>query len=278
MQYKRNETAESPETAGTTATGVETADGRYAPSHRAAEGWTIGRAEASTRRLSRGRKLWYGLLAYVLGGIMRWFWWTCRVQPVIGSEHLDELQSSGSPAIIAYWHQMHLLCANYLLRRAKAGDRIAFLISPSLTGEVPTAAARHWNIRVLRGSSTRSGGRSMREMHQVMVRDRYSMVVTADGPRGPLHEFKPGALLMSRMTGAPIVPIAYGAKRSVNWNSWDRFIVPLPFTRVALAIGEPFRIPKDTRIEDLPEIQRQIEVMMQKTAAQANEAVKEQNK
>lgn len=275
MQYQRNEMAESPETADTTATSVETAEGRYAPSHRAAEGWTIGRAEASKRRLSWGRKLWYGLLAYVLGGIMRWFWWSCRVKRVIGSEHLDELQSSGSPAIIAYWHQMHLLCANYLLRRGKAGDRIAFLISPSLTGEVPTAAARHWNIRVLRGSSTRSGGQSMREMHQVMVRDRYSIVVTADGPRGPLHKFKPGALLMSRMTGAPIVPIAYGAKRFVSWNSWDRFIIPLPFTRVALAIGEPFRIPKNTRIEDLPEIQQQIEVIMQKTAALANEAVKE---
>ena len=65
MEYKRHGTAESPATAGTTATSVETADGRYAPSHRAAEGWTIGRAEASTRRLGRRRKLWYGLLARV---------------------------------------------------------------------------------------------------------------------------------------------------------------------------------------------------------------------
>jgi len=274
MEYKRHEAAESPEKAGTTATGVETADGRYAPSHRAAEGWTIGRAEASTRRLGRRRKLWYGLLAWLLGGILRFFWWSCRVQQVIGSEHLDELQSSGSPAIIAYWHQMHLLCASYLLRRSKAGDRIAFLISPSLSGEVPTAAARHWKVRVLRGSSTRSGGRSMRDMHQLMVGDRYSIVVTADGPRGPLHEFKPGALLMSRMTGAPIVPIAYGAERFINWNSWDRFVVPMPFTRVALAIGKPFRIPRDTRIEDLPEVQRQIEALMQKTAALANAAAK----
>ncbi len=172
MEYKRHGTAESPERAGTTATSVETADGRYAPSHRAAEGWTIGRAEASTRRLGRRRKLWYGLLAWLLGGILRFFWWSCRVQRVIGIEHLDELQSSGSPAIIAYWHQMHLLCASYLLRRSKGGDRIAFLISPSLSGEVPTAAARHWNVRVLRGSSTRSGGRSMRDMHQLMVGDR----------------------------------------------------------------------------------------------------------
>lgn len=275
MEYKRHGTAESPERAGTTATSVETADGRYAPSHRAAEGWTIGRAEASTRRLGRRRKLWYGLLAWLLGGILRFFWWSCRVQRVIGSEHLDELQSSGSPAIIAYWHQMHLLCASYLLRRSKAGDRIAFLISPSLSGEVPTAAARHWKVRVLRGSSTRSGGRSMRDMHQLMVGDRYSIVVTADGPRGPLHEFKPGALLMSRMTGAPIVPIAYGAKRFINWSSWDRFIVPMPFTRIAFAVGEPFRIPRDTRIEDLPKVQRQIEALMQKTAALANEALKE---
>ncbi len=80
---------------------------------------------------------------------------------------------------------------------------------------------------------------------------------------------------MSRMTGAPIVPIAYGAERFISWNSWDRFIVPMPFTRIALAIGEPFRIPRDTRIEDLPEIQRQIEGLMQKTAALANEAAKE---
>ncbi len=114
----------------------------------------------------------------------------------------------------------------------------------------------------------------MRDMHQLMVGDRYSIVVTADGPRGPLHEFKPGALLMSRMTGAPIVPVAYGAERFITWNSWDRFIVPMPFTRVALVIGEPFRIPRETRIEDLPDIQRQVERIMQKTAALANEAAK----
>ena len=115
----------------------------------------------------------------------------------------------------------------------------------------------------------------MREMHQLMVHDHYSIVVAADGPRGPLHEFKPGALLISRMTGAPIVPIAYAAENYINWNAWDRFIIPLPFTRVTIAIGKPFQPPEDTRIEDLPQVQRQVEGLMHETVALANEAAKE---
>lgn len=274
MEYKRNETVESPDAAVSAATSVETADGRYAPGRRANESWTSGRTEVSMRHLSWGRKVWYSLLTLLLRGVMRLFWWSCPVRRVIGSEHLNELRSSDSPAIIAYWHQMHLFCGNYLLRRSKARDRLAFLISPSLTGEVPAAVVRHWNVRVLRGSSTRSGGQSMREMHQLLVRDQYSIVITADGPKGPLHEFKPGALLISRMTGAPIVPIAYGAKRFINWHTWDRFIVPMPFTRIVIAIGEPYEIPGDTRIEDFPAVQRQLEALVQKTVAVAQEAAK----
>ena len=274
MEYKRNETAESPNGTVNPTTSVEAADGRYAPGRRANESWTSRRTEKSVRHLSWGRKVWYSLLTLLLRGVMRLFWWSCPVHRVIGSEHLNGLRSSGSPTIIAYWHQMHLFCGNYLLRRSKAGDRLAFLISPSLTGEVPAAVVRHWNVRVLRGSSTRSGGQSMRKMHQLMVHDRYSIVITADGPKGPLHEFKPGALLISRMTGASIVPIAYGAKRFTNWHTWDQFIIPMPFTRIVIAIGEPYQIPKDARIEDFPAVQRQLEALVQKTGALAMEAAK----
>ena len=76
------------------------------------------------------------------------------------------------------------------------------------------------------------------------------------------------------MTGASIVPIAYGAKRFTNWHTWDQFIIPMPFTRIVIAIGEPYQIPKDARIEDFPAVQRQLEALVQKTGALAMEAAK----
>jgi lysophospholipid acyltransferase (LPLAT)-like uncharacterized protein len=219
--------------------------------------------------MSRGRRIWYAVVITLTELLLRFYWWSCRVHRVVGEQHLDGLRQAGQPAIFCYWHQMHIFCAWLMFEQIKKGMKVGFLISPSVTGEVPAVIARRRGAQVLRGSSTRSGGQALRDMYQAVTKAGISPVATADGPKGPLHEFKPGALLLARMTGAPVVPVVYAAERGHNWDSWDEFIVPRPFTRIAIAIGEPVMVPKDLAVDALEPLQREMERRMARLIEQA---------
>jgi lysophospholipid acyltransferase (LPLAT)-like uncharacterized protein len=127
---------------------------------------------------------------------------------------------------------------------------------------VPAAIARRWRAEVIRGSATRSGSQALREMHGMVARQGVSLVTTVDGPKGPIHQFKPGSILLARITKAPLLPIAYAAEHCKYWSSWDSFIVPWPFSRITIAIGAPVHVPANLRTEEIPRLQQQLEAQM----------------
>ena len=219
--------------------------------------------------MSTGRRIWYAVIIFLARGLLWLLATTCRIAPVRGAGHLDSLEAGNSAAIISYWHQMQIFCAWYLLRRARQGFRVSFLTSPSVSGEVPAAIIRRWGAGVLRGSSKRSAGQTLRDMHEILVLQNTSLVITPDGPTGPLHEFKPGTIMLARMTKAPIVLIAYAASHCIRWRSWDRFIVPLPFSRVAIVVDEPYRVPAGASVDDLASVRVELERRMAALVAQA---------
>lgn len=244
----------------------------YAPSQRAKFYRPSDRGSGSTRRMSRGRRVWYFFVTGLARMLLRFCWRSCRVETIIGEGYLDRLREAGQPVIFCYWHQMHIFCTWYLFQQIKKGMKVGFLISPSVTGEVPTAIVKPLGAHVLRGSSTRSGGQALRDMYQA-VKQGISPVTTPDGPKGPLHEFKAGSILLARMSQAPIVPLAYAAARYRNWNAWDQFILPRPFTRIAIAVGEPVAVPKNLSMDDLEPLQRQMESVMARLIEAASAAV-----
>jgi lysophospholipid acyltransferase (LPLAT)-like uncharacterized protein len=223
--------------------------------------------------MSAGRRAWYAVIIFLARGILAFLTATCRFRPVRGAEHLDRLQADGTAAILSYWHQMHIVCGRYLMGRARDGLKVTFLTSPSVSGEVPAAIIRRWGAGVLRGSSRRSAGQALKDMFDVLVSGKTSLVITPDGPTGPLHEFKPGTIMLARMTKAPIVLVAYAARPCIRWNSWDRFIVPLPFSRVAIAIAEPYRVPPGAGTDDLGPLRQELEARMAKLVAEVEAAV-----
>jgi hypothetical protein len=223
--------------------------------------------------MSRGRRVWYAVIIFLARGFLAGLAATCRIAPVRGAEHLDRLQSDGGAAILSYWHQMQIFCARYLLLRAQGGLKVSFLTSPSVSGEVPAAIIRRWGAGVLRGSSKRSAGQALKDMYDVLVGQKTSLVITPDGPTGPLHEFKPGTIMLARMAKVPIVLIAYAAKPCIRWKSWDRFILPLPFSKVAIAIDEPFRIPPGAGTDDLGRLRAELEARMAALVADVEAAV-----
>jgi len=199
----------------------------------------------SGRRMTPMRRWLYRLIVPLALGIIRGWWLTCRVIRVEGVEHLDAALSRAPSLVPCYWHQHQLYCGKFLVEQRARGLTVGWLISPSVDGELGAMMVRRFGGAVIRGSSTHTGARALRDYYQALVRDDISPVITPDGPRGPRFEFKLGALLLSQMSGRPVLPMAYAASRA--WLiKWDKFVIPVPFSRIAIAIGPPFYVPRVT--------------------------------
>lgn len=197
--------------------------------------------------------------------LIRLFWHTCRVKRVDGARHLEDRLFKNEPSIICYWHRHQLFSWRYLYLLLKRGCRIGWLISASVDGEVPTKiAARMGGGQVFRGSTTTRGTEALRGMYKAIVKDKLSPASTPDGPKGPRSQFKPGMAKLAQLTGAPLIPMSWAAKSAWVLNSWDRFVIPKPFTRIVIAIGEPIFVPREADDDGIEEICRGMEVEMER--------------
>ena len=209
--------------------------------------------------MSFGRRMYYTLGMPLLRFVYFLLLSTYRVEKVIGTEVAEQIVADKERAYApCYWHQHHVLCSNLLRQWIRRGLRACFLISASVDGEVPDRIARSWGAEVIRGSANQTGALVLRDMQQMMKRG-VSIVTTADGPNGPNHEFKVGAVLMARIGAVPLVPLACAADRAWYLNRWDNFMVPKPFARVVYAIGTPLTVPADTPVDALEEFRRRME-------------------
>ena len=216
------------------------------------------RSASSSRRLSLGRRLYYFIGLPVLLGVVRLLWSTYRVKKVIGDDIAQQYMGADAVSAPCYWHQ-HLMLANMLIRRQiRKGFRPCFLISASVDGDVPSRIAQYWGAEVIRGSANNTGALVLRDMHQAFKRG-VSVVSVADGPNGPQHEFKVGVVLMARIAGVPMIPVGFAADRAWYLDRWDRFMIPKPFARVVMAVGEPIEVPKATPVNELEHFRNAME-------------------
>ena len=173
--------------------------------------------------------------------LIRGWWRSCRIVSVTGAEHLEGALVAAPSLLPCYWHQHELFCARYLLLQVPKGLKLGFLVSPSVDGEVPAAIARRLGAQVIRGSSTRTGAKALRDYYQLLVNESVSPVITPDGPTGPPHRFKPGGLLLAQISGRPLLPMAFAASSAWHFG-WDDFVLPRPGSRIAIAIGAPVNV------------------------------------
>lgn len=146
-------------------------------------------------------------------------------------------QAKPAPSIYAFWHQ-HQLLSMYFFRNF--GIRV--LVSRSRDGDYIAAALHRFGFRTVRSSTSSGKVTALRGLAREL-KNGYHAAITPDGPRGPLHQAQPGAIFLATMTGCPLIPFGCAVERAWRLNSWDRFVIPKPFSRAAVIYGEPLPLP-----------------------------------
>lgn len=200
-------------------------------------------------------------LSFLAAWIVRSLSATLRVRHV-HPEHLENTPQY----ILAFWHSQMLP----LLGRSRWRKPVMVMTSRSKDGDFSAAVTRRFGIESARGSSTRGGSTALREFLRA-ARNGRSLVFTPDGPRGPVGVVKDGVIFAARASRLPIVPMAYAAKRVRRLASWDRMLIPLPFTRGVIVYGPPFVIERDADVE---EWRTRLATILDELTAQAEELVK----
>ncbi|MBN2810033.1 MAG: lysophospholipid acyltransferase family protein [Deltaproteobacteria bacterium] len=205
----------------------------------------------SRRLKSRVLRLLPGTVALLIAGWGK----SCSAIKVVDGELEAEWAGAGRGCVYVTWHQR--LLNLYFLRYRRP---ITIMISRSSDGDLVAGAARHLGFASVRGSSSRGGATAMNELIAIMrVRPEVCAGMLGDGPRGPARKLKMGTLKIAQATGVPVLPFAYGAKRCKFFASWDRFMIPLPFSPLVMIFGEPIMVPETASNEDLEGLRLKIE-------------------
>jgi lysophospholipid acyltransferase (LPLAT)-like uncharacterized protein len=182
------------------------------------------------------------------------------------SPGVEAIWHAGTPAIYAVWHGQILLLPLIYGRR----HRLHALTSRSRDGEILSRFVQGFGIRVVRGSSSRGGARALLTLARVIRETGENALIVPDGPRGPRHVAQNGAVMLARMTGAPMVPLAFGAAPRRVLRSWDAFVVPRPFARAAVVFGEPIAVPRDAERDLIEAKRRELERVLNHISGEAD--------
>ncbi len=164
---------------------------------------------------------------------------SCRIV-FLDKEHEDQFLRRGLPIIFAGFHQGMLLLPYHFRDR----DGIV-MVSASRDGDLIADTMALFGLRAARGSSTRGGRQALDVMSEEVNRLRCSAGVIVDGPKGPPGVAKLGAITLARATGLPIVPGNWWCTRRIQFKSWDRTVLPVPFSTLAFAFSDAMTVPPD---------------------------------
>lgn len=218
----------------------------------------------SKRRLTPARMFVYRLAVWLASFILEVLWRTGRIT-VVGEDRLTALIREEGSVVPVLWHQHLLLGGRFLVSKRNGGLKPGFMVSPSVDGQAPTMMAQLYGAHVVRGSGSYTGIRALRGVHQAIVKEQISPGITPDGPRGPRFKFKPGAIFSAQISGKAVVPIAYAARPAWLLKTWDKFVVPAPFSRIVIAVGEPYYPPKRLTEEEMEGAQHEMERRLHET-------------
>jgi lysophospholipid acyltransferase (LPLAT)-like uncharacterized protein len=218
---------------------------------------------AARTKLSVGDRVLVGFVGCIGPALVRLLGSTWR-STEIHAERVERVHESGRPAVFAFWHGV-LLPLEYICR----GRDIQVLSSWHRDGEMSARLMAALGYGVVRGSPTRGSARGLLRMLARAV-DGLDLAITPDGPTGPAGRVKRGIFYLAEKSGGKLVPVGVGAARAKRLSSWDRFLVPLPFSRVAVVYGEPLEWDESVPFEEKAAL---LEAALGRVNREASEAV-----
>ncbi|HUI41780.1 MAG TPA: lysophospholipid acyltransferase family protein [Terriglobia bacterium] len=172
------------------------------------------------------------LVVRLIGGSLRW--------EVVGWEHWEAAQAPGKHVVYTFWHS-EIFAATWFWRKRGIVVMSGYNFDARLTAQV---IAKH-GYEIARGSASRGAARALVGMARAVQRG-HDAAFTIDGPRGPRHVAKPGAVMLAKATGAAVLCFHIRPARAwVFSKSWDRTEIPRPFSRAAIFIAPPITVSKD---------------------------------
>ena len=177
------------------------------------------------------------------------------------NDHGGVLETSWDrPVIFCIWHNRLALCmeAYQVYTRHNRRSGMAAIIRASRDGGFLAAILERFGVQPVRGSSSRRGPQAMLELVTWAERG-YDLAITPDGPRGPCYAVQDGVMLLAQLTGLPIIPFSYHAPRKFRARSWDRFQIPLPFSRCEMNVAAPVRVPREASDADRDVLRNELE-------------------
>jgi lysophospholipid acyltransferase (LPLAT)-like uncharacterized protein len=203
--------------------------------------------------------------AYLLG---RWVPRTIRMR----LEDRSGLVQRGKlpQAIYCMWHNRLALALTAYYRFAKPitpARGLAVMVSASRDGTLLAAVLERFGVVPVRGSSSRRGEQALLELVGWAERG-YDLGITPDGPRGPRYEIQDGVLWLAQLTGLPIFPCSYDVRWHIRVKSWDRFIIPLPFSTCVFRVGPPIRLPRVITLDEFEKIREDLKGLMMSLGAE----------
>lgn len=212
-------------------------------------------------------KAWFrrrmpALAAALIYVIVRLIGFTLRLR-AHNEEHLD----TPGGKIVAGWHGRSFLAP---LRWKNRGWYI--LVSNSSDGEIMARLFAKFGFKVLRGSTGRGGARAAVECARILKKGE-TLLYSPDGPRGPSHVMGEGTVWLAQKGRAKIIPAGAAAAKRKLLNNWDRYQVPMPFSKAALVVGPPIEVPEQMSDQEFEAVRLQAEAALDRVEAEAEGAV-----
>lgn len=185
--------------------------------------------------------------------LVRVWFSTCKVR-VHGKENFFAPEEGSKKSVVASCWHYSIIFIFFFLRKYDA----TIMVSASRDGEYIARLAEHLGFGTVRGSKNNRGVEALKSMMRI-VKSGTSCAVVADGSQGPAREAQPGALLLASKSGVPISPLVWSASSYFAIRSWDRTVIPKPFSTIHFYFGEPIYLPSRLKSDELEQHRKELE-------------------
>ena len=210
------------------------------------------------------------ILAALILFIIKALSYTYRLNVSGKKQHLSGLTNREDAVILAVWHNRMFYFSTYIYRYLlKKRFKVAMMSSDSKDGEIGATIGKKAGALVVRGSSSRRGASGLMALYRAIVKEKHSIIILPDGSKGPVYKAKVGVVALAKMTGKPVLPMSCWASRYWRIKSWDRMIIPKPFARIEITVGDFLEVPRDTDDEGLERYRQEVEQTLDRLGKEA---------